>query len=37
VCDEKRAPYQLAMIDHDGVDGIHAATLQVLSETGAYY
>lgn len=35
--DEKRVPYQLSMIDHDGVDRIHAATLQVLSETGAYY
>lgn len=37
VGDDKRVPYQLEAIDSEDIAAIHAATLEVLSETGAFY
>lgn len=37
VKDEKRVPYQLEVVDPDGIAAIHAATLEVLSEIGAFF
>jgi trimethylamine--corrinoid protein Co-methyltransferase len=35
--DERRVPYQLEVVDSDGLAAIHAGTVEVLSETGVIY
>ena len=37
VSDERRVPYRLEVVDYDGVAAIHAATVEVLSETGVSF
>jgi len=35
--DNRQVPHQLAALDADGIAAIHAATLRVLSEAGAFF
>jgi len=37
VADERRVPHRLEVVDSDGVAAIHAATVEVLSETGVIF
>ena len=34
---ERRVPYQLEILDSEGIAAIHAATVEVLSQTGAFF
>ena len=34
---DRRVPYQLEVVDADGIAAIHAATIEVLSETGVIF